>query len=400
MLEKALIDQLLRKIKKGSLSVNYWDGSSQSYGKHDKPELTLTLHDKKIVRSLVKNPSLGAGEAYMDGRLTVDGPLDKLAELAFLNKHVFDMAKANRMYKGITRNIKRNQRKLIAHHYDLGNDFYKLWLDDKTLGYTCSYYKTPDDSLEEGQIQKFDHVLNKLQIHPGQELLDIGFGWGYLLIRAAKRFGTKGFGVSLSQEQLGHAREWAKKEKVDHLVSFELMNYQDLPKLKRQFDRVVSVGFFEHVGRGNHPTYFDIVNKMLKPDGVSVLHCITSQYSGPSDAWLDKYIFPGYAVLTIAELSAMMAERGFVQKDYENIGPHYAKTLDQWWENVRAHKKDIVAMYDERFYKMWEFYLASCMAAFRVGTLNLSQWTFTRSPCLQWPLTRDYLYTNKKDKVI
>lgn len=398
MLEKALLDKLLKQIQNGSLRVSYWDGSEHTYGENKPPELNVTLNDKKVVRALVKNPSLGAGEAYMDGRLTVDGPLDKLSKIGFMNKNVFDLSKANRMYKGMARNIKRNQKKLIAHHYDLGNEFYKLWLDDKTLGYTCSYYKKPDDSLEQGQIQKFDHVLNKLQIKPGQELLDIGFGWGYLLIRAAKRFGAKGFGVSLSREQLAHAREWAKKEHVDHLVNFELMNYQDLPQLQRQFDRIVSVGFFEHVGRGNHPLYFDIVDRMLKPGGVSVLHSITSQYSGPSDAWLDKYIFPGYAVLTVAEVSAMMAERGFVQKDYENIGPHYAKTLEQWWENVRTHKQDIIAMYDERFYRMWEFYLASCMSAFRYGNLNLSQWTFTRAPGLDWPLTRDYLYSDTKHK--
>ncbi len=392
MVEKVLLDKMLRRIKHGSLKLTYWDGDTKTYGESDKPELHVTITDKKIVRALAKDPSLGVGEAYMDGTLLVDGPIDQLSEIGYLNVEAFNMTGHRHAYKGFNRNIKKNQSKLISYHYDLGNDFYELWLDKETLGYTCSYYKSPNDTLEDGQRQKFDHVLSKLQIKPGQELLDIGFGWGYLLIRAAKRFGVKGFGVSLSKEQHDYAQAWAKREKVDHLVTFELMNYQDLPKLKRQFDRIVSVGFFEHVGRGNHETYFEIISKLLKPDGISLLHCISQQVETPPDTWFDKYIFPGGYVPSIREVTARFPEYGFVLKDYENIGPHYIPTLEEWLKRFEEHKQTVISMYDERFYRMWKFYLATSIGAFRSGAVSLSQWTFTRAPGNDWPLTREHIY--------
>lgn len=392
MLEKALLDKKLRRIEYGGMAVTYWDGTTKVYGKHKKPVLHLTITDKKVVRAMSKNPSLGFGEAYMDGSLQIEGPIDQLVELAYLNAHVFDLKGASRAYKAHNQNRKHEQQKHISYHYDLGNGFYKLWLDSETLGYTCSYYKKPTDSLEAGQKQKFDHVLNKLQINPGMELLDIGFGWGYLLIRAAKRFGVKGFGVSLSREQLAYARAWARKEKVDHLVTFELMNYQDLPKLKRQFDRIVSIGFFEHVGKESQDVYFKVVDKLLKPDGVSVLHSISQQYDAMPDPWLDKYIFPGYFVPSASRVFEQLAGSNFVVKDYENIGPHYIKTVGQWWERFEEHKDEVIDKYGERFYRMWRFYLGSCQGGLRAGDIHLSQWTFTRPPANDWPLTREHLY--------
>lgn len=392
MIEKTLVDKLLKKIKVGGVTVTYWDGDTRTYGALKKPRLHVAVKDAKVVRAMMKNPSLAIGEAYMDGRLTVRGPLEQLALLGFQNQDVFDLKGLGLKFKGFHRNFKKDQAKLIHGHYDLGNDFYEMWLDPETLGYTCSYYKTPDDTLEEGQRQKFNHVLEKLQIKKGQTLLDIGFGWGYLLIHAAKKYGVRGFGVSLSREQLDFAQAWAKREKVDKLVTFKLMNYQDLPKLKQQFDRVVSIGFFEHVGKGHHPIYFDVVNKMLKPDGISVLHCITQSQDGAPDPWFDKYIFPGGYAPGVPNVTDLIFSRGFVVKDYENIGPHYVKTLQQWWERFEEHKDEVIAMYDERFYRMWQWYLASCVAAFAEGALHLSQWTFTRLPGADWPLTRDYLY--------
>lgn len=392
MIEKNLLDSLLKRIKKGGLRLTYWDGDSRVYGEHKNPKLHVTITDKKVVRDISKNTSLGVGESYMDGMLIVDGPLDELIALGHANQQAFNIIGSNFLYKNFNRNIKPNQPTLISRHYDLGNDFYKMWLDKETLGYTCSYYKSPQDTLEQGQVQKFDHVLNKLQIQKGQELLDIGFGWGYLLIRAAKRFGVKGFGVSLSKEQHQYATEWAKREGVSDLVNFELMNYQDLPKLKRQFDRIASIGFFEHVGRGNHAAYFDIVDKMLKPDGISVLHSITQHTEQPTDAWIDKYIFPGGYTPSVREVTALLPNYNFVPKDYENIGPHYIATLEEWWKRFEDHKDEVIEMYDERFYRMWRFYLASSVASFREGGLNLSQWTFTRPPALDWPLTRSHLY--------
>ncbi len=392
MVEKALLDRTLKRITKSGLRVTYWDGDSRIYGEYTKPVLGITLKDKKIVKEMAKNPSLAVGEAYMDGNLLVEGPLDLLAEVAYLNPQIFDLKGASRAFRGHNANRKAKQQKNISYHYDLGNDFYKLWLDRETFGYSCSYYKTPKDTLEDGQRQKFDHVLKKLQLSNSRELLDIGFGWGYLLIRAAKVYGVKGLGVSLSKEQHTYAQAWAKREKVDHLVTFKLMNYQDLPKLKRKFDRIVSIGFFEHVGKYDQANYFKLVDRLLADDGLSVLHTITQQKTEESDPWLDRYIFPGGYIPSISSVNILLADSGFVLKDYENIGPHYIKTCQQWWDRFEKHKEEIIGKYGERFYRMWRFYLASCVGGFRAGDISLSQFVFTRVPGNDWPLTREHIY--------
>lgn len=387
-----MLDKLLRRIQQGSLRVTYWDGDSRVYGDDRRPAVHVMIKTPKVLRAIAKNPSIGAGESYMDGNLVIEGPLDKLAELGHANRQILENAGAKKFYSGFNRNIKRLQQKHVSHHYDLGNDFYKLWLDKETLGYTCSYYKKPSDSLEKAQVQKYDHILNKLRIEPKHRILDIGFGWGYFLIRAAKRFGVRGLGVSLSREQYIYAVEWARREHVDKLVTFKLMNYQDLPKLNKKFDRIVSIGFFEHVGKGNHDTYFKIIDTMLTKDGISFLQSITHQKELNTDAWIDKYIFPGGYIPSIRETTSLMAHYNFIIKDYENLGPHYVRTLEEWWRRFEKNKSNVIAMYDERFYRMWRLYLSMSIGAFRTGSTSLSQWTFTRLPGNDWPLTREYIY--------
>lgn len=392
MLEKTALDQILRRAKVGALRVTYWDGDTRDYGDGSEPMVHITIHDQKLVRAMSRNVSLAIGEAYMDGSLEVDGPLEELIRFGALNDQALGVDTTNRAFKLFNQNNKKTQPKLISYHYDLGNDFYEMWLDRETMGYTCSYYKTDSDTLEQGQVQKFDHVLNKLRLESHHELLDIGFGWGYLLIRAAKLFGVRGTGVSLSREQHAYAEAWAKREGVADLVEFKLMNYQDLGTLGKQFDRIISVGFFEHVGLGNQTAYFEIINKLLKPDGISVLHTISQQTENPNDAFIDKYIFPGASIPGIPQVFGQLSQHGFLVKDYENIGPHYIPTLQEWWKRFEAHKEEVIAKYDESFYRMWRMYYAFSIAGFIVGSLSLSQWTFARVPGLDWPLTRDYLY--------
>lgn len=391
MLTKKLIDKMLSKIRYGGLKVIYWDGTHMFYGPDLSSKIVLKIKSPLSLLKMKKNISLAFGEAYVAGDIECDQLIDFL-RLAHLNGRLINITASNNKFTGRNKNVRSRQKALIKYHYDLGNDFYKLWLDKQTLGYTCSYFKTKNDTLEQGQVQKFDHVLNKLQLTKDTTLLEIGFGWGYLLVRAAKRFGVKGFGVSLSEEQLKYARGYAKKQKVDHLVTFKLMNYQDLPNLNRQFDRVVSVGFFEHVGQGNHDTYFKVVDAMLKPKGISVLHCITQQVENKTDAWVDRYIFPGGYIPSIREVTARLPEYNFRLKDYENIGTHYIRTCQEWLNRVEKHKKTIINMYDEKFYRMWTFWLAGSVAAFDVGNLDLSQWVFTKGYVKDWPLTRDFLY--------
>jgi cyclopropane-fatty-acyl-phospholipid synthase len=354
----------------------------------------MTITDPKVVRAIAKNVSLGVGESYTDGTLRIDGPLDEFVDLAENNPALgaARFAKYMRFHK----NVKAKQRGQIAHHYDLGNDFYGMWLDTQTRAYSCAYYKTPADTLEQAQVQKLDHVLRKLQLQPGQTLLDIGCGWGALLIKAAKEYKAKGLGVTLSKEQYEFAVQRARKEKVDHLVEFQLMNYQDVPGRKQQFDRVVSIGFLEHVGEGSIPTYFKVLQKVLKPGGVSVLHSITTLTPQPTDPWIEKHIFPGGYIPSIGEVTGLLLGQGFVMRDFEDLAPHYALTLREWWRRFEDHKGEVIGMFDESFYRMWRLYLVSAACAFEGNTLHLGQWIFTNGPAKGYPLTRDYIYPNRK----
>lgn len=388
-MEKRVLSKLLAQIKHGTLVVTFWDGETQRHGR-GKPQVHITIHDKSVVRAMLKNSSLVIGEAYVSGMIEVDEPLTDLIKLAELNRTTTEAAGLKNRFSGLNKNKKSSQAKFIQHHYDLGNDFYKLWLDP-TMSYSCAYFNSPRDSLEKAQRQKTDHILRKLQLEPGMKLLDIGSGWGHLLVTAAKRYEVRGVGVTLSREQVAYAKALAKREGVDKLVEFRLLNYLDLPK-NGNFDRVVSVGFFEHVGRGNQRDYFKQVAAQLKPGGISVLHSISHQNESPTDPWIDKYIFPGGYIPSVRETTAQLPEHGFYLFDYENLGQHYAMTLERWWQAFERNKSNVIQMYDERFYRMWRLYLIGSMTAFRGGNTHLSQWTFKKGPDPDWPLTRKYLY--------
>ncbi len=391
-MEKRLISAILNQIKHGSIKLTYPDGETRTYG-HGKPQAHVTLHSRKLLGALIKKgPSLAFGEAYMDGDIEIHEPFENLLKLSELNTLKLGVGSKRRQLKQLHKNKKDSQADYIAHHYDIGNDFYRLWLDNETMMYTCAYFHTKQDSLAKAQTQKVDHVLRKLQIERGQSVLDIGCGWGYILLRAAEKYGATGLGVTLSREQQAYATHEAKKRGLDKLVKFELTNYQDLLQRSDTYDRVFSVGILEHVGVGNHQTYFDVVKHTLKEGGVSVLHSITHQDESPSDAWMDKYIFPGGYIPSVREITSLMANNDFYIFDYENLGQHYALTCEYWWKNFEQHKDEVIKMYDERFYRMWRLYLIGSMTAFKTGSAHLSQWTFKKGRDPAWPLTREYLY--------
>ncbi len=392
MLEKALLNRVLRLIKVGSLKVTYWTGETITYGSGEL-YAHLIVHTPKAIRAIAKSPTLGFGESYMNGDIDVEGELQMVNKLIIDNQ---DIPKRLAKLQPITpqhrnANRKSTQAKQIQHHYDLGNDFYKRWLDD-SMTYSCAYFKTPKDTLEKAQEQKLDHVLAKLQLKPGMSLLDIGSGWGQLLIRAAQQHGVTGHGITLSKEQFRHSKALAKKLGLADKLTFELINYQDLAKRDLSFDRVVSVGMFEHVGQGNHEDYFRAVDKLLKPGGITVLHTISGQYPGGTDPWIDRYIFPGGYLPTVAEITTISPQYNFRLLDYENLRLHYAMTLHEWLRRYEAHAIWVLKRYDERFYRMWRMYLAVCEASFRWGDLGLSQFVFSKGVNNYLPLTRDFLY--------
>lgn len=387
--EKQILDSLLKKLKNGGLAVTFWDGETRAYGTA-KPYARVIFNDPKAFRAMLKNVSLGFGESYADGLIDVDGQLDGVARLVFENKATFSTL--SKFRPRLHRNTRRNQQGYIAHHYDLGNDFYKLWLD-QSLTYSCAYFSSPTQKLEDAQQRKIEHILRKLQLKSGHTLLDIGSGWGTLLITAAKKYGATGLGVTLSKEQLAHSTQAAKKAGVADKVTFELANYQELPIRGLTFDRIVSVGMFEHVGEDNHKDYYRAIDDMLKPSGLSVLHTITQQTEQPSDPWIDKYIFPGGYIPSNREVTHALPNYNFRLLDYENLRLHYAMTLEEWQRRYRAHRKEVITMFDERFYRMWDFWLACSAASFRYGDLDLSQYVFTKGAQNELPLTRESLYT-------
>ena len=393
MFEKKIIDKALRTIRRGGITITFWDGDSRSYGP-DEPYATITLRSPRVVRRMLRNTSLGFGECYAEGLIEVDGPLTSIIRLTTENKFSIHNPLSGIGAVKLKKNRAHAQKSYIAHHYDIGNDFYKLWLD-KSLLYTCAYFRTPKDTLEMAQRQKISHVLKKLRLQKGMSVTDLGCGWGDLLITAAKQYGVSGIGVTLSKEQVKYATARAKSERVDHLVKFKLMNFQDLPKYMKgkQFDRVVSVGMMEHVGKGNMDTYFRVVDALLKPGCISLMHYISTHIESDNDAWIDKYIFPGGYIQSVRQSVAILPKYDFYLTDYESLRLHYAMTCREWRRRFNAHKKQVVTMFDEKFYRMWDFWLACSEASFQYGAIDLSHFVFTKGAVNDLPLTREDWYS-------
>ncbi|HET6747157.1 MAG TPA: cyclopropane-fatty-acyl-phospholipid synthase family protein [Candidatus Saccharimonadales bacterium] len=390
MIAKTIFEQVLNRAKHGPIAIIYADGTKKKYGT-GKPLFTVTIHDESAISDIVKRFDLGFGEAFMHEKVTVDN-LDELLKFAYLNERDFKKIFGKKSGYKFARNIRKKQAEQIESHYDLGNDFYELWLD-KAMVYTCGYFRKKNDSLDTAQEQKLNHVLNKLQLSKGQEFIDLGCGWGGLVIQAAKKYGAKGIGVTLSKEQYEYAKARAKKEGVEKLTTFYHMNYQDAPTLGKTFERVVSVGMLEHVGRENHAQFFKTIDELLKPQGIAVVHSITQQTEEDMPAWIDKYIFPGGYVPSVREVVRYLPEYDFHITDYESLRMHYAHTLDEWTNRFEKNLGKVRKLgYDETFIRMWRLYLRGSATSFRYGTFDLSQFVFTKGLKNDLPSTREFLY--------
>ena len=279
------------------------------------------------------------------------------------------------------------KRQEVQSHYDIGNDFYRLWLDS-SLSYSCAYFTEEGQSLDQAQQNKIRYTLSKLDLRPGLSLLDIGCGWGQLLAQAAREYGAAGLGITLSQEQLAECQAMARREGLDGLLEFRLMDYRELAASGRQFDRVVSVGMLEHVGRENYGLYFENVDQILKPGGLFLLHFISGRKEYPGDAWMKKYIFPGGMLPSLREILHIAGERDYPLLDAESLRPHYALTLLAWRDNFESRLDEIRAMFDEKFIRMWRLYLTACAASFQAGAIDLHQLLFSKGTPEAQPLTR------------
>lgn len=350
-------------------------------------EFKVTLKRPLPKTELLKSTSLALGEAYMRGDIELNRDLFEVLDLFMGQMGKFKSNKRALRSLIQTSRSKGNQKKEVTSHYDIGNDFYRLWLDE-TMSYSCGYFKHAGDSLFEAQVQKVDHILEKLQLEKGMTLLDIGCGWGFLLKRAAQHYGVKGVGITLSEEQYRQFSEEIRDQHLEEKLEVRLMDYRDLKKSGLQFDRVVSVGMLEHVGRGNYECFLDQVEAVLKPEGLFLLHYISALEEYPGDPWMRKYIFPGGTVPSLREIIGMMPDYRFYTLDVESLRRHYTQTLLSWRENFLKHREEIAERYGEEFTRMWELYLASCAATFHNGVIDLHQVLVSKGVNNRIPMTR------------
>lgn len=388
MLKKMALKLLLHKWKQGGFEVVFWDGDRETYG-NEPPSFTITFKQEPPFRLSSDDAVLLFGEAYMDGLIEIEGSMDDVLRVITLNTQ----PRANLITtdeKAKAKSDSAAQQRNIHHHYDLGNDFFKLWLDE-TMSYSCAYFKTPDDSLTQAQLQKIDHILKKINLKAGDRLLDIGSGWGWLIIKAAQQYHVQATGITLSTEQYHGTRQRIKDLGLEQQVDVHLINYQELESSQPCFDKIVSVGMFEHVGRENLANYMRKVYELLAPGGVSLLHTITGLLEETSNAWIGKYIFPGGYVPSLRETVWLLPQFDFHLLHAESLRLHYALTLDRWHKNFAGQLAAVRSKYDERFIRMWSLYLRGCAAAFRVSGLDVYQLLFTKGLNNNLPLTYQHL---------
>jgi cyclopropane-fatty-acyl-phospholipid synthase len=390
-MQKFFLNKLFGRIEGGSFDVKYWDGSVEHFGEGES-KFTLILNKPLPEKEIINDPALFFGEAYMGGDIDYAGELRAILDLVFKNKDMFE--KESKVLGAISKLIPKSpnrNRKDIKYHYDIGNDFYGLWLDE-SMTYSCAYFEQPDNSLYQAQMNKVDYLLKKLNLKEGQTLLDIGSGWGELIIRAAKQYGVKSLGVTLSEEQVAKSKQRIKDEGLEGRVDVKLQDYRELASSGVQFDRLVSVGMLEHVGRANIPDFTDAADSLLKDGGVFVLHTITKQVESESNAWMERYIFPGGYIPSIRELVATLPEHDFYIKDMESLRLHYARTLKFWADSFEKNLDAVRKKFDEPFIRMWQVYLNSCIYGFRYRVVDLHQLILEKGINNELPMTRHYLY--------
>ena len=357
----------------------------------------LKILNKKLHYKLFLYPDLFFGEAYMDGSIVIEnGTLTEFLDIALRNvgrngTNIFSttLNKFRGTHRFLTNfNFVSKSKSNVAHHYDISDDLYELFLDTKRQ-YSCAYFKNENDTLETAQNNKIDHIIKKLNLKPNQRILDIGSGWGSLAIEIAKKSQCEVVGITLSENQLEYSKKKAKEMNLENQVQFRLIDYR---QINEKFDRVVSVGMFEHVGRKFYNKYFKQVSNFLKDDVIALIHTIGSVNS-PRDPhpWITKYIFPGGYTPSLSEISLPIEKSGLIISDLEILRMHYAHTLRHWKERFLNEKEKVLEMFDEKFFRMWEFYLTASQMVFKWGDQVVFQFQLTKKKDTT-SITRDYIY--------
>ncbi len=389
-LDRWLLEHMLRSLGNPLLALVLWDGTALTFPGGGQPQFRLYLRDPGALIRLAVDPEYQFGELYSCGRIEVDGDLVGLIESIQTKQGTRQgiRSRLSRVVHAPRSNLLGKSPGNIHHHYDIGNDFYRLWLDQQLL-YTCAYFPAPTLGLEQAQVAKMDHVCRKLRLQPGESVVEAGCGWGALALHMARQYGVRVRAYNLSREQIAHARDRARSEGLDSLVEFIEADYR---AIDGQYDVFVSVGMLEHVGRRHYRELGAVIDRCLGKQGRGLIHSIGTDYSAPFNPWIEHRIFPGAYPPTLGEMMEVFETAALSVLDVENLRLHYAKTLEHWLTRYEATADRVEAMFGPVFVRAWRLYLAASLAAFRSGKLQLFQVSFQRHGDTHIPWTRAYLY--------
>ena len=392
--ERWMAEKFLAVAGHPPLTLDLW-GTEEVNPSGETPRYRLRVADRAALYELMTNPNLAFGDLYSEGRLEMDGHMpDLLTDLyraldrayeklpLFLRMLWRDQAPRSTSLKAAKDNI--------HHHYDLGNDFYRLWLDRAQMQYTCAYYEEPGITLEQAQLAKLELVCRKLQLQPGETVVEAGCGWGGLARYMAKHYGVKVRAFNISEEQINFARERAKEEGLENQVEYVLDDYRNI---SGEYDRFVSVGMLEHVGTDYYPDLAAVIRRHMKTEGLALVHSIGRNYPMRTNAWIEKRIFPGAYPPSITEFTSIGEAGPFSVLDVENLRLHYAETLEDWLARYEANIDTVREMYGENFVRAWRLYLAGSIASFRANSLQLFQMVLAHPENNNVPRNRRHLYT-------
>ena len=392
-IDRRLAARLAKVVGHPPIAFTLWDGVD-AYAPSDAAAIVgrLIFRDRGALISSISSPELGFGDAYSAGRIDIDGDLVQVLSAAYRSMTEGDPTGGKRTLFGrLPRpqvNTRSASRKNIHHHYDLGNAFYRLWLDENMV-YTCAYYSDQEASLEQAQIAKMDHVCRKVQLRSGMQVVEAGCGWGSLAMHMAEHYGVRVKAYNISHQQIVYARERAKARGLADRVEFIEDDYRNIAG---KFDAFVSVGMLEHVGKDNYMTLGDVIYRSLERGGLGIIHSVGRSRTAPPNAWLEQRIFPGSYPPSLRDMMDIFEPHDFSIVDIENLRLHYARTLMEWLERFEVHVDEIARMYDEPFVRAWRLYLGGCAAAFLASTIQLFQVVFAHSDDNRIPMTREHMY--------